>query len=203
MGEVYKATDTRLKRVVALKLLLTDTANESTRRERFDREARAISSLNHPHICSLYDVGQHGGFDFLVMEYCEGETLADRLARRSLPLDQTVRTAINVAEALSVAHRSGLIHRDLKPSNVMLTRSGAELLDFGVAKWKGSDERFDEASTLTGTGLTAEGALVGTLNYMAPEQLDGGEVDARADSLRDRGHSRHELELQQGHDSHG
>jgi serine/threonine protein kinase/Tol biopolymer transport system component len=182
MGEVYRATDTRLRRVVAIKVLPTRVASDPTRRERFDREARAVSSLNHPHICSLYDVGHQDGLDYLVMEYCEGETLAHRVARRPLPLDQVMRVGIEIAEALAAAHRAGLIHRDLKPSNIMLTATGAKLLDFSVAKWNSPSQAFYESSTVTGCDdLTAEGALLGTLNYMAPEQLEGRTVDARAD----------------------
>ena len=182
MGEVYRATDTRLKRVVAIKVLPAHAASDQTRRERFDREARAVSSLNHPQICALYDVGHQDGVDFLVMECCDGETLAERLAKRPLPLGQVLRVAIDVAEALAAAHRAGLIHRDLKPSNVMLTAAGAKLLDFGVAKWRTPEQAFYESATLIGTnGLTVEGSLVGTLNYMAPEQLEGKEADSRAD----------------------
>jgi len=183
MGEVYRAIDTRLKRVVAIKILPAEASSDHIRQERFYREARAVSSLNHPHICSLYDVGHQDGVDFLVMEYCEGETLADRLAGRAMPLDQVLRIAIDVAEALAAAHRSGLIHRDLKPSNIMLTATGAKLLDFGVAKWIGPDEMFCGSPTLTARDhmLTVEGGLIGTLNYMAPEQLEGKPVDARAD----------------------
>jgi Tol biopolymer transport system component len=184
MGEVYRAADTRLQRVVAIKILPAQVSRDPTRRERFDREARAVSSLNHPHICSLYDVGHQDGLDYLVMECCDGETLANRLARRPLPLVQVLRVGIEIAEALAAAHRSGIIHRDLKPSNVMLTSTGAKLLDFGVAKWSGPNQAFYESSTLTGRNdLTAEGALVGTLNYMAPEQLEGRPVDARADTF--------------------
>jgi serine/threonine protein kinase len=151
MGEVYRATDTRLHRVVAIKVLSAQVASDPTRRERFDREARAVSSLNHPNICSLYDIGHQDGFDYLVMKCCEGETLADRLARRPLPLNQVLRIGIDVAEALAAAHRSGVIHRDLKPSNVMLTDTGAKLLDFGVAKWTVRTRRFTNLRRLQGT----------------------------------------------------
>jgi dipeptidyl aminopeptidase/acylaminoacyl peptidase len=184
MGEVYRASDTRLNRVVAIKVLPAQMASDPTRRERFDREARAVSSLSHPHICAVFDVGHQDGIDFLVMEYCEGETLTERLAKRPIPLDQVLRLAIDVAEALDTAHRYGIIHRDLKPSNIMLAGSGAKLLDFGVAKWRFPGPFAGvELPTVSdeSKGLTAEGTLVGTLNYMAPEQLEGREVDSRAD----------------------
>ena len=134
MGEVYKAKDTRLDRFVAIKVLPTHLSSDPDRRERFDREARAISSLNHPHICTLHDVGHQDGIDFLVMELVEGESLADRLATGALPLDQALQRAIEIADALSAAHTSGIVHRDLKPGNVMLTKAGAKLLDFGLAR---------------------------------------------------------------------
>ena len=185
MGEVYRARDTRLERIVAIKILPAHAATEE-RRQRFEREARAISALSHPHICVLHDVGRENGIDFLVMEYLEGESLADRLKRGALPLDQVVRFGIEIAHALHKAHRHGIVHRDLKPGNVMLTKSGAKLLDFGLAKLRAPEVPVSAASELSAlpTGdkpLTAEGSLVGTFQYMAPEQLEGNEPDARAD----------------------
>ena len=134
MGEVYKARDTRLDRTVAIKILSDTLAADPQFRERFDREARTISQLDHPHICALHDVGEHDGTAFLVMPYLDGETLADRLAKGALPIDQALRTAIEIASALDRAHRAGIVHRDLKPGNIMLTKAGARLLDFGLAK---------------------------------------------------------------------
>ena len=138
MGEVYKAKDTRLDRTVAIKVLPSHLADNPDLKQRFEREARAVSSLNHPHICTLFDVGEQDGTDFLVMEYIEGESLADRLKKGALPLDQALLHAIEIADALDKAHRQGVVHRDLKPGNIMLTKSGAKLLDFGLAKLKGS-----------------------------------------------------------------
>ena len=134
MGEVYRARDTRLGRTVAVKVLRSHMADRSDSRERFEREARAASSLNHPHICTVFDVGRQDGRDFIVMEHLDGETLESRLARGPLPLDQALRSAIAISDALAAAHRAGITHRDLKPSNVMLTKSGPKLLDFGLAK---------------------------------------------------------------------
>src|SRR5919204_6474973 len=134
MGEVYRARDTRLDRIVAVKILPETLAADSQFRDRFDREARAVSQLTHPHICTLYDVGEQAGTAFLVMEYLEGETLEQRLKKGALPLDEALKIAIQIADALSAAHRAGIIHRDLKPGNVMLTKQGAKLLDFGLAK---------------------------------------------------------------------
>src|SRR4051812_22211287 len=146
MGEVYKARDTRLDRVVAIKVLPPGVADDPQRRERFDREARAISSLNHPHICTLYDVGHQDGVDYLVMELLEGQTLADRLAKGSFPLEHALRYAVQIADALAAAHRRGIVHRDLTPANVFLATSAgtssppiAKLLDFGIAKPPGGD----------------------------------------------------------------
>src|ERR1700746_3497463 len=134
MGEVYRARDTRLDRIVAIKVLPTHLADDPERRERFEREARTIASLNHPHICTLYDIGRQAGIDFLVMEYLEGETLAQRLLKGPLPLEQLLQYAIEISDALDKAHRNGVTHRDLKPGNIMLTKSGTKLLDFGLAK---------------------------------------------------------------------
>src|SRR5271169_4561569 len=134
MGEVYRARDTRLERTVAIKILPTDLSDDATRRQRFEREAKVISSLNHPHICTLYDVGQQDGVDFIVMEYLEGESLAERLEKGPLPVAQVLQYGTQIASALDKAHRSGVTHRDLKPGNIMLTKSGAKLLDFGLAK---------------------------------------------------------------------
>src|ERR1700737_2969697 len=138
MGEVYKATDTRLDRTVAIKILPEALAADPQFRDRFDREARTISQLDHPHICALYDVGEHDGTAFLVMQYLEGETLEARLKKGTLPLDQALQYAIQIAEALATAHKAGIVHRDLKPGNIMLTKAGAKLLDFGLAKDSGS-----------------------------------------------------------------
>ncbi len=182
MGEVYKARDTRLDRTVAIKVLPEHVASDPDLKQRFEREAKTISSLNHPHICTLYDIGEQDGIDFLVMEYLEGETLAQRLQKGALPLDQALQVAIEIADALDKAHRQGITHRDLKPGNIMLTKAGAKLLDFGLAKLK----PVEAAGGLTAmptqsAGLTGEGAILGTLQYMAPEQLEGKEADARTD----------------------
>ncbi|MCI0659199.1 MAG: WD40 repeat domain-containing serine/threonine protein kinase, partial [Acidobacteria bacterium] len=185
MGEVYRARDSRLDRAVAIKILHSHLSENPDLRQRFEREARAVSSLNHPHICTLYDIGRQDGIDFLVMEYLEGETLADRLAKGPLPLPLVLRTAMEIADALDKAHRQGVVHRDLKPGNVMLTKSGAKLLDFGLAKLKdaGPGKASPMASALPTQSkpLTAEGGIPGTLQYMAPEQLEGQEVDSRTD----------------------
>jgi serine/threonine-protein kinase len=180
MGEVYRARDTRLDRTVAIKVLPTDVAADAEARRRFEREARTISKLNHPHICSLHDVGEQDGLSFLVMEYLEGESLADRLSRGPLPLDEALRYARQIAEALEEAHQHGIVHRDLKPGNVMLTKKGAKLLDFGIAKLRAAVVS-EEVPTATASVLTGEGLIVGTPQYMAPEQLEGRPVDARTD----------------------
>jgi serine/threonine-protein kinase len=180
MGEVYKATDTRLDRVVAIKILPQHVASDPGRAARFDREAKAISSLTHPHICTLYDVGSDGGIDFLVMEYLEGETLAERLAKGPIPLGQALQCAIEIADALDAAHQRGIIHRDLKPGNVMLTRTGVKLLDFGLAKLRTSAAALSTMPTQENVE-TAQGTILGTLPYMAPEQLEGHQADARTD----------------------
>jgi serine/threonine protein kinase len=183
MGEVYRARDTRLDRTVALKVLPAGLAADAQFRERFDREARAISKLDHQNICSLFDTGRHDGTSYLVMQFLEGETLADRLARGPLPLDQTLSIAIQIADALAMAHRAGIIHRDLKPGNVILTKTGAKLLDFGLAKGVASMIAGAGASALPTTppALTVQGTILGTFQYMAPEQLEGREADARSD----------------------
>src|ERR1700693_4002982 len=183
MGEVYKARDTRLDRTVAIKVLPTHLADRSELRERFEREAKTIASLNHPHICTLHDVGHQDEIDFLVMEYVEGETLAQRLQKGPLPLDQVLRYAIEIADALDKAHRKGITHRDLKPGNIMLTKSGTKLLDFGLAKLKqDAAPATPESQLATMRGaITGEGTILGTLQYMAPEQVEAKEVDARTD----------------------
>jgi serine/threonine protein kinase/Tol biopolymer transport system component len=180
MGEIYRAQDTRLGRAVAIKVLPSPLSQDVGFRERFAREARAISSLSHPNICALYDVGNQGGVDFLVMEYLEGETLAARLKKGVLPIEQALRYGTEVAMALEAAHRCGIIHRDLKPGNVMLTKTGAKLLDFGVATLKGQPFLVPEGKAKEDR-LTATGMVIGTLHYMAPEQIEGREADARTD----------------------
>ena len=210
MGEVYQATDTRLERTVAIKVLPAHVASDPDLKQRFDREAKTISSLNHPHICTLYDVGHAvpgspkglrydstavaQGFSpadeiqFLVMEYLEGETLAHRLKHGALPIDQALRYAIEIADALDKAHRQGVTHRDLKPGNIMLTKTGAKLLDVGLAKLRslspgGGEGRGEGGSMLptASANLTAQGMILGTLQYMSPEQLEGKDTDARTD----------------------
>jgi len=184
MGEVYKAKDTRLDRTVALKVLPSHLSSDPDLRRRFEREARAISSLSHPNICTLFDVGQHEGIEYIVMEYLEGQTLADRLNSGPLPLEDVYRYSIDIADALDRAHRSGIVHRDLKPGNIVLTRSGAKLLDFGLAKWTADKDEllFGRADQTTRRQpLTSAGMLLGTIPYMAPEQLEGKNVDARTD----------------------
>ena len=184
MGEVYKARDTRLDRTVAIKVLPEHVASDPELKQRFEREAKTISSLNHPHICTLYDVGNQDGVDFLVMEHLEGETLAQRPAKGALPLDQALKTAIEIADALDKAHRQGITHRDLKPGNIMLTKTGAKLLDFGLAKLRPAGAPgavgLSEAPTIS-SPLTGAGTILGTFQYMAPEQLEGQEADARTD----------------------
>src|SRR5712672_2473946 len=183
MGEVYKARDTRLDRIVAIKVLPTHLADRSDLRERFEREARTIASLNHPHICTLFDIGQQDGIDYLVMEYLEGQTLAQRLQKGRLPLEQVLQYAIEIADALDKAHRKGITHRDLKPGNIMLTKSGTKLLDFGLAKLKQEVAPATPVSQLPTEkdAMTAEGTILGTLQYMAPEQVEAKEVDARTE----------------------
>ncbi|MBI5265782.1 MAG: serine/threonine-protein kinase, partial [candidate division Zixibacteria bacterium] len=182
MGEVYKAKDTRLDRVVAIKILPSHSADNPDLRQRFEREAKAISSLNHPNICTLYDIGQLDGSDYLVMEFIDGETLASRLQQGPLPVAEVLRFATQIADALDRAHRQGLIHRDLKPGNIMLTKEGAKLLDFGLARLRPAGGVVEGVSGITRTTpLTGEGTILGTLQYMAPEQLEGKEADARSD----------------------
>ncbi len=190
MGEVYRARDPRLGREVAIKVLPQHLSANPETRARFEREAKTVSSLNHPHICTLHDVGREGDTDYLVLELIEGETLAQRLSRGPLPTAEVLRIGAQVADALDRAHRAGVIHRDLKPANVMLTKSGAKLLDFGLARAAtvaaapGSSSVTMSVQTPSPTiagPLTAEGTIVGTFQYMAPEQLEGAEADARSD----------------------
>ena len=217
MGEVYRARDTRLDRVVAIKVIRGRETASPSMRERFEREARAIALLSHANICTLHDIGHHEGTDFLVMEYLEGETLGARLSRQkvrsspgrksgpapspdprspaddaagpaavvrtALPLDETLGIATQLADALTAAHRAGIVHRDLKPGNIMLTRGGVKVLDFGLAKLRPSPEQaaIEAATTETALPLTGEGVLLGTVPYMAPEQLQGQSVDGRTD----------------------
>src|SRR5450755_3446767 len=183
MGEVYRARDTRLERPVAIKILPAQFTADPVSRQRFEREAKTISSLNHPHICVLYDIGHQEGIDYIVMECVEGETLAKRLEKGPLPLEQTLKYGAQIAEALDKAHRNGIVHRDLKPGNIMLTATGAKLLDFGLAK---DAAPLADLATLTGAAmpaspLTQQGTIVGTFQYMSPEQVEGKEVDGRSD----------------------
>ena len=182
MGEVYRAHDTRLDRSVAIKVLSAHLSSDPARRQRFEREARAVASLNHPHICVLHDIGTQEGIDFLVLEYLEGETLAHRVERGAMPTQELLKIATEVSDALDKAHRQGVIHRDLKPANIMLTKSGAKLLDFGLAKPVATPASAALTAMATESRpLTAEGTIVGTFHYMAPEQLEGKEADARSD----------------------
>jgi serine/threonine protein kinase len=198
MGEVYRARDTRLDRTIAIKVLNAQLVENSELRARFEREAKVISQLQHPHICVLHDVGNEGPVDYLVMEFLQGESLAERLRKGPLPPEQVLTIAIEIADALEKAHRAGVVHRDLKPGNVMLTKSGAKLLDFGLAKpfgatvasGKGSGTSpsvFAAALTQTmpsptpATPLSTAGAVIGTVQYMSPEQIQGIEADARSD----------------------
>jgi eukaryotic-like serine/threonine-protein kinase len=180
MGEVYRGRDTRLGRTVAIKVLPQELSTDLERRKRFDQEARIVSSLNHPNICALYDVGRENQTDYLVLEYLEGETLDQRLQRGAIPLEQTLRYGIEIADALDRAHRQGVSHRDLKPGNIMLTKSGAKLLDFGLAKLT-REALVGAALATEDLKLTTDGMVVGTLQYMAPEQLEGKTADARTD----------------------
>ena len=187
MGEVYRAKDTRLGRDVAVKVLPAHMSSSPELRQRLEREAKTISQLSHPHICMLHDVGHQNGTDYLVMEFLEGETLADRLAKGALPVEQALRIGIEIAGALDAAHRSGIVHRDLKPGNVMLTKSGVKLLDFGLAKLAAPTTSSVSQATSLPTALqesqplTSRGTILGTFQYMSPEQLEGKEADARSD----------------------
>ena len=192
MGEVYRARDTRLERTVAIKVLNSSLVTSPELQQRFEREARTISRLNHPHICTLYDVGRDGDAEFLVMEYLEGETLAQRLNKGALVLPDLLKIGINILQGLDQAHRAGIVHRDLKPANVMLTKGGAKLLDFGLAKPSPvtsaaavSAPLFSAVMTMSSpvpqSPLTSSGAIMGTVQYMAPEQFEGKEADARSD----------------------
>ena len=193
MGEVYRARDTRLDRTVAIKVLASHLSSSPELKQRFEREAKSISALNHPHICSLYDVGSQDGIDYLVMEFLEGETLAERLRQGALPLKETLKVGMEVSEALEVAHRAGITHRDLKPGNIMLTKSGAKLMDFGLAKATAAGlaagasnaPLLSAAKTTSGPSpmspLTGVGEVIGTIQYMSPEQIEGKNADARSD----------------------
>ena len=183
MGEVYRARDTRLDRTVAVKVLPSHLAQSPELRQRLEREAKAVSSLSHPNVCALYDIGHEDGVDYLVMEFIDGETLAERLTQGPMPLEETLRYGVEIADALEKAHRQGIVHRDIKPGNIMLTSSGAKLLDFGLAK---ADDSVGGGGDLTvsptvSKPLTTAGTVLGTYQYMAPEQLEGKEVDARTD----------------------
>ena len=183
MGEVYKARDSRLDRTVAVKVLPPHFAQRADLRQRFEREAKALSSLSHPHICILHDIGKQDGADYLVMEFLQDETLGARLKRGPLPIDQALRFAIQMIDALDCAHKHTLIHRDLKPGNVMITEGIVKLLDFGLAKAR-PPKPAETEDTLT-EALTTAGAILGTPQYMAPEQLGGEEEIGRA-SCRER-----------------
>src|SRR6266436_1125065 len=186
MGEVYRALDTRLDRAIAIKILPDHLSQNPEAQQRFEREARAISSLNHPNICTLHDVGHQDGTDYLVMELLEGETLADRLAKGPLPVAQIFKYGTDICEGLERAHRTGVVHRDLKPGNIMLTKTGAKLMDFGLAKAlavsaSASNLTLSLTSPLSGHAVTSAGTMVGTFQYMAPEQLEGKDASVRSD----------------------
>ena len=180
MGEVYKATDTRLNRTVAIKVLPPHFAGDTDMKQRFDREAQTIAGLNHPHICTLHDVGEQDGVSFLVMEHIEGETLAARISRGALPIDEALKVALEIIDALDKAHRQNIVHRDLKPANIMLTKGGTKLLDFGLAKWA-AGQPGSHAAQETRLDVTAKGTMIGTMQYMSPEQVEGREADSRTD----------------------
>src|SRR6202522_1721304 len=187
MGEVYRARDTRLDRTVAVKVLPTHLSSNSDARQRFDREARAISSLSHPNICQLYDVGHQDGTDYLVMEFLEGETLASRILKGPLSTEQVLKIGGEICDGLQKAHKTGVVHRDLKPANIMLTKTGAKLMEFGLAKR--TQAVAPPSSSMTSPlmspspsgPLTQAGTIVGTFQYMSPEQVEGKEADARSD----------------------
>ena len=183
MGEVYRARDTRLNRTVAIKVLSRPAHGTPLFHKRFEREARAIAAIEHPHICPLYDVGEEHGTSFLVMQHLHGETLADRLKGGPLPLDRAIQFAVEIAGALDAAHRAGVVHRDLKPANIMVTKSGVKLLDFGLAKVDRETASVEGrlGGNTTAAALTSEATVMGTLPYMAPEQLEGRPADARTD----------------------
>jgi serine/threonine protein kinase len=180
MGEVYRARDTRLDRTVAIKILPSPFADDATRRQRFEREAKVVSSLNHPNICMLHDIGHQDGVDFIVMEYLDGESLAERLEKGPLQAVQVLQYGTQIASALDKAHRNGVTHRDLKPGNIILTKSGAKLLDFGLAKAEPT-QSLEQTLTDATPPMTKLGAIIGTVPYMSPEQLEGKKVDARSD----------------------
>ncbi len=182
MGEVYRAKDTRLDRIVAIKVLPSHLSSNPDFRQRFEREARTVSGLNHPHICTLHDIGHENGTDYLIMEFIEGETLGSRLQKSPLTTGDVLRYSIQIADALDKAHKKGITHRDLKPGNIMLTKTGVKLLDFGLAKITSAKPTSEVSQLLTQHHeLTGEGVILGTLQYMAPEQLEGKETDARTD----------------------
>src|SRR6185312_8175622 len=194
MGEVYRAKDTRLDRTVAIKVLPAHLSSDAESKQRMEREAKAISALQHANICTLHDIGSQDGTEFLVMEYLEGQTLASRLEKGPLPLEQVAKIGIEIADALQKAHQQGIIHRDLKPANIMLTKSGAKLMDFGLAKpsvvigsqmvgpYTPSTPTMTVAQlTAAVTPLTQKGSVVGTVQYIAPEVLQGAPADARSD----------------------
>jgi eukaryotic-like serine/threonine-protein kinase len=184
MGEVYKARDTRLDRTVAIKVLPSEVAGDPDLRARFEREARAVAALDHPHICGIYDIGSVDGTHYLVMPHLDGQTLAMRLETGPLPLDQALKIAVEIADALDKAHRQGIVHRDLKPANIMLTKAGSKLLDFGLAKLPAKDGPISMSGMsrlATRSPETAHGMILGTVQYMAPEQVEGKEADARSD----------------------
>jgi serine/threonine protein kinase len=180
MGEVYRARDTRLERTVAIKIL-SQLSSDPAQRQRFEREAKAISCLNHPNICVLHDIGHQDGIDYLVMECLEGETLAKRLEKGPLPVDQLLKYGAQIADALDKAHRAGIVHRDLKPGNIMLTATGAKLLDFGLAKPAVLVDLDAMTATKAEPPVTEQGTIVGTFQYMSPEQVEGRELDGRSD----------------------
>ncbi len=183
MGEVYRAKDTRLDRTVAIKILPAHLSSDPIRKQRFEREAKTISSLNHPHICVLYDVGHQDGMDYLVMECIEGETLAKRLENGPLPLDQVLKYGAQIADGLDKAHHNGVVHRDLKPGNIMLTSTGVKLVDFGLAKPATATVSAATLTAVQAAPITEEGMIVGTFQYMSPEQVQGKEVDGRSDTF--------------------